>query len=274
MSIRLFLSDIDGTLATTYDGVSERSRRAIRLCEERDVPFVIVSGRWLAGARAVSQALGQKKGYMIVANGGAVAEVGGAHLREWLMPEEDARRVYDVLRKYPVAIHAYARKEVHRLNTALVDGALAEKLDRYLHTDGDCVVYRDDPARFEAALAAAYKLEVYTPRRDLLPGIREELTALGVKVESSGSENLEITMPGMGKGTAVRWLMAHLGVEKDECMAFGDNTNDLSMMTEVGWPVAVGNAAPELRMIARIVAPRCDEDGVARTIEKVLEGRL
>ena len=58
-------------------------------------------------------------------------------------------------------------------------------------------------------------------------------------------------------------------------MAFGDYTNDLSMLSCVGWPVAVGNALEEVRRVCRIVAPACEDDGVAKTLQQyILGGKL
>jgi hypothetical protein len=44
------------------------------------------------------------------------------------------------------------------------------------------------------------------------------------------------------------------------------------LLGAVGWPVAMGNADPELRSMARIVAPSDVEDGVARVIEAYVFG--
>ena len=54
-------------------------------------------------------------------------------------------------------------------------------------------------------------------------------------------------------------------------MAFGDNANDLDMLSAVGWPVAVGNAIEAVKSRARLIAPADVDDGVARVIfERVL----
>ncbi len=56
-------------------------------------------------------------------------------------------------------------------------------------------------------------------------------------------------------------------------MVFGDNTNDLDMFSAAGWPVAVGNAVEALKEKARIIADNCEDDGVAKWMEKALEER-
>ena len=58
-------------------------------------------------------------------------------------------------------------------------------------------------------------------------------------------------------------------------MAFGDGQNDASMIACAGWGVAMENAVDECKSVARIIAPRNTEDGVAQVIEQFLdEGKL
>ena len=57
-------------------------------------------------------------------------------------------------------------------------------------------------------------------------------------------------------------------------MAIGDNWNDLNMLEWAGQAVIMGNAAGELRTLAKMrgwkQAPPNDQDGVAVVLEKLL----
>ena len=44
------------------------------------------------------------------------------------------------------------------------------------------------------------------------------------------------------------------------------------MLENVGWPVAVDNAIDEVKRACRIIAPSCEDDGVAQTINKYVLG--
>ena len=93
-------------------------------------------------------------------------------------------------------------------------------------------------------------------------------------VSGSFKTNMEIMLGGHGKGTAVKWLCGHLGVDPEEAMAFGDNTNDQTMLDAVGWSCAVENAVESLKNSAKIITPACEADGVAQTIESALRGEI
>ena len=77
--------------------------------------------------------------------------------------------------------------------------------------------------------------------------------------------------PGVSKGWALEKLAARLGVDRKETMAIGDNWNDVDMLEWAGQGVMMGNAAHELRAMAKMrgwkQAPPNDEDGVAVVLE-------
>lgn len=72
------------------------------------------------------------------------------------------------------------------------------------------------------------------------------------------------------KGNALAKLADHLGLNKDEVMAIGDNENDLSMIDYAGIGVAMGNATENVKTIADVHTTSNDEDGVAQIIEKMV----
>jgi len=57
----------------------------------------------------------------------------------------------------------------------------------------------------------------------------------------------------------------------EETMALGDNFNDVSMLERVGKPVAMGNAAEEIKALCGEVTLTNEESGVGKAIMKVLE---
>ena len=87
-------------------------------------------------------------------------------------------------------------------------------------------------------------------------------------ITSSFDHNLEIGGATTSKADALRQMGKLLGIRQDEMMAIGDSPNDIAMLLESGTPVAVGNAKPEVKEIAKYIAPTNHEDGVADAIEK------
>ena len=84
-----------------------------------------------------------------------------------------------------------------------------------------------------------------------------------VAVSSSTFNNLELNSARAHKGLALRRFAGLLGLGLENCMAFGDGLNDLTMVQAAGLGVAMANACPEVRAAARHVTASNDEDGVA-----------
>ena len=79
---------------------------------------------------------------------------------------------------------------------------------------------------------------------------------------------------GADKGSALRLVCDHLGLDVREALAIGDAGPDVSMFRVAGYSVAVANAPPEVQAEAQTVAPNNDEDGVAWALERFVLGDL
>ena len=79
---------------------------------------------------------------------------------------------------------------------------------------------------------------------------------------------LEIMPSGVDKGKGIRRLGELYGITADEIMALGDSQNDLDMLKAAGFPVAMANAADEVKAVASYVTASNNDDGVAAAVEK------
>ena len=68
------------------------------------------------------------------------------------------------------------------------------------------------------------------------------------------------------KMRGIRDVIGTLGLTLDNVMAFGDSLNDIEMLSEAGFGVAMANGHPEVKKYADHLAPRQDEDGVYRAL--------
>jgi hydroxymethylpyrimidine pyrophosphatase-like HAD family hydrolase len=80
---------------------------------------------------------------------------------------------------------------------------------------------------------------------------------------------VEVYHPEVRKAVALLALAARLGIAPEEIIYFGDSLNDLEVMRAVGYPVAMGNALPEVKAVAWRVAPSNNEEGVARVLAEL-----
>jgi len=82
---------------------------------------------------------------------------------------------------------------------------------------------------------------------------------------------LEVMTADVSKGRALRFVLDRLDVEPANCVAFGDNMNDIDLLETAGHPFMMNNANPDL--IKRLPGvPRIGnnfEAGVAHHLRKL-----
>lgn len=81
---------------------------------------------------------------------------------------------------------------------------------------------------------------------------------------------LEVSAPGVTKGTALAQVCRDAGIDPARAAAFGDMPNDIPMLDLVGRPFAVANAHPDLLARGYTVIGHHDESAVGRTVEELL----
>lgn len=69
------------------------------------------------------------------------------------------------------------------------------------------------------------------------------------------------------KARGIASVLDALGLSMSDAWAFGDGLNDVEMLAQVGFGVAMGNAHPDLKAVADYVCPCHDEDGIYRGLQ-------
>lgn len=72
----------------------------------------------------------------------------------------------------------------------------------------------------------------------------------------------EISLPGVNKGSAIRWLLDYLRISPQDSYAFGDSMNDLEMFLTVHTAIAMGNSRHGVDEYAQYKTTDIDNDGI------------
>ncbi|WP_460326544.1 Cof-type HAD-IIB family hydrolase [Paenibacillus sp. YSY-4.3] len=86
----------------------------------------------------------------------------------------------------------------------------------------------------------------------------------------TGRHRFDVNAYGVSKRSALELLCRELYIERSEVAAVGDYDNDVDMLAWAGLGVAMGNAEPHIKQLAKAVTSSNEEDGVARVIHKFL----
>jgi len=79
----------------------------------------------------------------------------------------------------------------------------------------------------------------------------------------------ELVPSGFSKGLGIDVLRQKLGVNREQCYAFGDSRNDLSMFSHVGCSIAMGNAPDDVKEACTYVTERPENHGIAKAMKRL-----
>ena len=93
----------------------------------------------------------------------------------------------------------------------------------------------------------------------------------GVRMIAGGRYSfIQLMSQNADKAAALRILLAGWGLDIGNVVAFGDDVNDVEMLAEAGFGVAVANALDVVKAAAQGCTASNNEDGVARVLEEIL----
>ena len=265
-TIALVAIDMDGTLLDPAHKLTERAKAAIAQARALGVHIVLTSGRPVSGLVPFLQELGimGNDDYCIACNGGLVRRLGtGENVVEFPLSFEDFRYCEQVARD--IGVHFQAL-DGRRLYTPNQDISRYTVIDSHLsHVPLSYRRVEDmDPSMSFIKLMMIDEPEVLDAAIGRLPAELTERFA----VLKSAPFFLEVFDHRAGKGPSLQKLAEHLGIERANVMAIGDQENDLTMLQFAGTSVAMGNAIDAVKAVARFETSTNTEDGVAKAIER------
>lgn len=88
----------------------------------------------------------------------------------------------------------------------------------------------------------------------------------GCRFQRWGARGVDIIAEDGGKVAGMKAFLERFGIAREECVAFGDQHNDIDMLRFAGIGVAMGNGTEAVRQAADYVTSSVDEDGIARAL--------
>lgn len=260
---RLVALDIDGTLLTYDNKLTDRTRKIVASAAERDdVHVVLATGRVFADTMSVVDRLGFAPEYIIASNGATVAASSPDGTWSWAQistfnSEASVKAIAAALPEVAIAV-GQADPDEHFVCWQNFPSEHIPTRHRFA----------DDLS--ELFIPAATGIWA-TPGPD---GDREDFHRRTIEAGFGGTSFsigytawLDVSPPGVSKASALDWVRSTLGVRSDQTFAAGDGTNDLAMLRWAALSGAVEGARPEVIAAADITIPSPADDGVAEFLE-------
>jgi Cof subfamily protein (haloacid dehalogenase superfamily) len=266
-SLKLLISDIDGTLVRTDKTLSDAVVEAVRGLSAAGLPVSLISARPPSGMLWIAEKLGLD-GPFGAFNGGVVFTADGAVIERHCLDRDVAEAVIALIAKAGITCWVFAddkwmtndvtdphnEREVQSANVQpVVTTDFSDVLDRV-----DKVVGVSD----DYALLVALEQEAIAA------------TGGAATIARSQPYYLDITAPVANKGDGVSFLAKAFGVAIVDVVVIGDQANDLPMFARAGFSIVMGQAPEAVKAKAMATTDSNDNDGVAHAISQIILPRL
>ncbi len=285
--IKVIASDMDGTLLGEDHKIAPETLSVIKEACDAGIRFMICTGRNFPGAMNELEGADLTCDY-IVGSGAEVRDPRQQVVRSTAISPRLCREIYETVRKYPISVTFCTDGDDYRIGTeeeveeSLIRQIRAFHLNQCRDEIRDTELYQrmkrntrviSGIEELEKAGLPVYKLFLFSGDLEMLDKIRRELEKnQEIAVSSSFENNLEITDVKAQKGPVLKEYIESLGYTMDEVMALGDSLNDYSMLSmDFGATVAMENAVPEIRRVAKYTTRSNVEFGVAYAIRELLK---
>ena len=260
-TIRMIGVDLDGTLLNSEKQLTAYTREVLKKAIEQEVAVVVATGRPFSG---VPDELKHFPGirYALTANGARILDM------------QKQKVVYENLlsveRKHHV-IHEFFVDGVGYMNEDGLKNVYAYFEDPHMaeYLQSTRIPVKDVKEKLQTMKCEVDKLQgIFRNQKDKEEALEELNTLSGIVVTAAMDNNLEINKEGTNKGLGLLQLGKSVGISREEIMACGDGGNDVEMLKEVGFAVAMANGSDPVKTAADFVTVSNDEDGVAKAIER------
>ena len=253
---KLLFTDIDGTLLDSERYISTQTKDAF---DQMGVDAILISSRQPSAMYYLQEALDISGTPLVCYNGGLIIKQGKV-LSSITISEQITK----------AALVKAKSLDLH-LSTYHLDTWTVPMEDQWTAREINNTRVPPKLSNFDQMIAQ----ENHQSHKMMGMGEPEKVDALILYLETTFPNQLhcyrskdtyvEISPMDISKKTAIEEVLSHYypGIQLQDCIAFGDNYNDIEMLQAVGIGVAMGNAKDAVKQIAKHHTIGNKEHGVA-----------
>lgn len=267
--IKMIACDLDGTLLDSNHELTEDNVAVIEKLKDKNIPFVIATGRIYPSAAEFSKKLGLKTP-IIACNGALVKDpIEDKILFHYPVDTDRMLEMVRICKKHSIYFHIYTMDTVY----AERNERLILKYNEWKEKDPSrslvktAVVKDIEPIIKENVV---YKMGIYVDEEGAEDAYKELVKVHGITSCFSLTTLVDLFNEDASKGVALEDLGKLYNLKTENIMALGDNENDIPMLKSAGLSIAMKDAREHVKEAATEVGDSNDESGVAKAIIKHL----
>lgn len=284
--MKLFVTDLDGTLLGSDHTLSPYSLASLNKAMENGLPVCIATGRSYSDILEIIKDF-KIRPYIISSNGASIYDNEGKKIYSISIPKDQVKDIIQYLQghnlEYEVADddYTYITKEgLEILHKELEDvGALDSAKKKELEQDvlglvlsqGNLKVVEDMETLLDSIESGNSVSSISAYLNKIHKAMEYFTMDKRIRTFSSWKYNFEMTSSKTSKGIALTHLCQSLQIDLQDVAAIGDNYNDLSMIKVAGIKGAMENGVEHIKAMADYLAPTNNEDGAVKFLQHLIE---
>ncbi|MCP3033408.1 Cof-type HAD-IIB family hydrolase [Halobacillus sp. A1] len=245
--IKLFISDLDGTLLGMNHSIKDEDIQAIKTLKSNETDFAVASGRMDHDIEQVLSKM-QVDGHRISQNGAFVYGMDNHRIHSKFFDAEHAKQVMEFVKDEPMVKTVSTEDKIftaeHNEWVDLISAQLFQ----------DVIIEPKLIEQFGNTLTPA-KITLHGKEEDVVLAYNRVSKKFDEEFDSFIShESCVDIMPKMiNKGNGIKALLGKVGLEPNEVACVGDSFNDLPMFAVTPHSYAMSTAHPDVQKKAEYV---------------------
>ena len=276
-NVKAIFLDMDGTILHENNKASNYTKEVVDELREKGFKVFLATGRSYS---EIHQLVPEVDG--IISSNGTTGEIEDQNLFKHSLSLEQVKKIVKLAQQhiyyevFPFGAQRIVLKEDYQWMRDMITGETppnnvshSEWTSR-LDAMKDKIDWRDELPDLDYS-----KIYLFNPNLDKITTFRDELiqnkVLLSISVSNSSRYNAETMAYNTDKGTGIKEMIEHFGIQQEETLVIGDSDNDRAMFDFGHYTVAMKNARQEIKDITDEVTEETnEEDGAA----KYLKSRL
>ena len=271
--MELFVTDLDGTLLNSKKEVSKYSCDTLNKLIDKGVNFTVATARTPATVVELLEGINLKLPVALM-NGVLIYDIKEERYIDIKEINKDSvMKCLDIFEKLDKNVLVYGIKDNHlwvyykEFKYAWEYNFYKERADKKLKTFLEITDYKEAVKDSKVINFIVFdKFENIKKINDELANVEGLTVNYYEDIYEEDCYFLEAYSSEASKANGIKFLERY--IEHDNLVCLGDNLNDIPMFELANEAYATANAVDELKNMATAVIGSCDEDGVARFLDK------
>ena len=262
---KIIFFDLDGTLLNDNKEVLQESKEVIQKAKANGMEVVLCSGRQknMVEPYRNSAEIGR---YMICSNGAEIYDY--ANHEDLFTCEIDKDLCVD--------LYGLAKQKGYLLRIDTQYGRYINDIQFVWHNEIELTeeieTFSDKNKILQLTIGTQSEKEIDEIIENLKDNAYVKIeNRYNIKINKNDFWLINIVNNSASKGNAIFGLCKYLKIDVKDAVAFGDDLNDISMMKTAGLGIAMENAHPQIKELAKKVIGNNNEPSIAECIEKIIE---